>query len=296
MNEMKEYSDNDLERLHSELLDILNEIVRICDILKIKFIVTGGTAIGTYYFQGFVKWDDDIDIGMLREDYTLFEKEAPRLVSKGFFIQCLETEPTTPFYCLKVRKDNTLFIQEPYQNLAIHHGIFVDVFPFDKVPDNKIIARIHQRAVQYFEGLFRKRQLFQSIIESQHNLPKALSTPLAKIRFRILGILPRSFYYKCVHATAAFFNKKSCQYLDVIKNSMDHLPVSSFANAKITEFEGIKVHIPDHVEDYLRHHYPDLKSPDMIQSLWKSHAPFQLSFDTGKPVKHDSTNVSNNRS
>lgn len=275
-----EYSDSELSQLHHSLLDILREIVRVCDLLDIKFFVTGGTAIGVYYFKGFVKWDDDIDLGMSRKDYSRFIKEAPKILSPGYFIQCFETEPYSPHFFIKVRKDDTLFVESTYKDLPIHQGIFVDIFPFDNVPDNPLIARCHQRLVQFFEGMFKKSILKQSILESQRNLPPLISKPLADVRFFIIRLLPRKFYYWCLTKASSLFNKRKCQYVDQIKTSVDHLPSSALSHLDKTTFEGIEVYAPKDLGSYLKYHYPNLKSADMLEELWANHAPEILSFDS----------------
>ena len=275
---MENYTETDLVRLHKELLTILQEIVRICDILNIKCFTLGGTAIGAHYFNGFVKWDDDIDLGMKRSDYELFTAKAPHLVSEGFFVQCLQTDPHTPFYFTKVRKDGTLFVQQEYKDVRMHHGIFVDIFPFDNIPDNPVTAKIHRRLVQYLEGSFLRRQLKQAILEGQASLPAPVSKVLANIRFALLGIIPRRYFYWRLNKVSSLFNGRQCRFVDVIKSSVDRMSADSIENLVETSFEGVKVYAPKDIEAYLKHHYPDLKSPDMLEALWISHAPYMLSF------------------
>lgn len=287
---MDQFSDQELQALHQELKSILEEVIRICQILDIRFFVTGGTAIGAYFFQGFVKWDDDIDLGMTRKDYELFQKEAPKLVSPGFFVQCFETEPRTPFFFIKVRKDNTLFIQEAVKDMNIHQGIFVDIFPFDHVPDNHLLAKIHQRIVQYLEGSFKRRQMKEAILEGQRRLPKVISEPLATIRYSFLKLIPRRFFHERLHRFSALFNRFNCRYSNVIKDSVDLVETSSIADLMPMKFEGLDVYGPRTMQAYLAHHYPDLKSPDMLESLWVTHRPFMLSFDTRSD--HDTQNPS----
>lgn len=274
------YTPQDLEQLHVVLTDILQEICRVCELLGIQCFTLGGTAIGAYYFNGFVKWDDDIDLGMKRADYDLFVKEAPGLIAKGFFVQTLRTEPLTPFYFTKVRKDNTLFVQEPYKDLPIHHGIFVDILPLDNVPDNPLIARIHRRMVCYFEGSFLRRQCKLAILEGQQRLPERLSRRVASIRFALLKLVPKRFLHWRLHKACALFNGAKCHYVDVIKSSVDRIATESVNNPLPVQFEGIYLFAPKDLPAYLHYHYPDLKSPDMLESLWISHAPYKLSFDS----------------
>lgn len=274
---MKGYSDEDLIRLHKELLTILEEVVRICGILDIKCFVTGGTAIGAHYFHGFVKWDDDIDLGMRRDDYEKFLAEAPSLISKGFFIQTLATEPDTPFYFTKVRKDGTLFVQREYKDVRMHHGIYVDIFPYDNIPDNLLLAKIHTRWVQYCHGSFLRRQFKQAILEGQTFLPSSISNPLASVRFTLLKILPKRFYFWKLKKVSSLFNHRRCKFVDNIVSSVDRMPSDSINNLVPIQFEGFNLYAPGDMEGYLKNHYPDLKSPDMLESLWVTHAPYRFS-------------------
>ena len=275
---MNDYSETDLVRLHKELLTILEEIIRICDVLGIQCFVTGGSAIGAHYFQGFVKWDDDIDLGMRRNDYEKFIKHAPSIISKGYFVQCPETEPNTPYYFTKVRKDGTLFVQKEYKDIDMHQGIFVDIFPFDYTPDNRLLATIHTRLVQYCQGSFLRRQMKQAILEGQSRLPASVSNLLATIRYSILKTIPRSFFNWRLKKISSLFNGQNCRYADVIVSSVDRMTTDSINHLKDITFEGIHVFAPKDMDGYLRYHYPDLKSPEMLESLWINHAPYKLSF------------------
>ncbi|MDE7130134.1 MAG: LicD family protein, partial [Alistipes sp.] len=90
------YNDDILRQLHTELVDTLREVVRVCDAAAIPYFIQGGTAIGAHFFEGIVPWDDDIDLGMIRSDYERFLREAPSLLSDGYVLQEFSTEPSTP--------------------------------------------------------------------------------------------------------------------------------------------------------------------------------------------------------
>ncbi len=273
-----DYTTEELRKLHIELVDILSEVIRVCDILKIDFFTIGGTAIGVKYYKGFVPCDDDIDLGMTRANYNRFIKEAPKILQPGYFLQHFQTERNTPFYFVKVRKDNTLFIQENYKDMNIHHGIFIDIFPFDRVPDNPVIARIHRRIVQFFEGSFNRRQNKLAVIESQPQMPGFISKPLIEFRWNILKLIPKHFFIWQLNLVSSAFNKKKSSYWDVIKSSVDKMSDYSISHLKSARFEGLDIKVPGEIDTYLNFHYPDLKSKDQIITLWKSHVPFKLSF------------------
>lgn len=114
------------------MLEILKEIHNVCVKNEIKYTLIAGTLLGTVRHKGFIPWDDDCDIAMLREDYERFLKIAKQELPEGFFLQTRETDPEYPLPFAKVRRNNTTLIetgengQEKY-----HHGIFVDIFPLD---------------------------------------------------------------------------------------------------------------------------------------------------------------------
>ena len=140
------YSEEELEQLHKVLYEILGEIIRVCDMLHIPYFIQGGTAIGAFFENGILPWDDDIDVGMTRENYERFLKEAPAVLKKDYFLQWIGSDPHTPFYFAKLRKNGTKFVEDVSEGLDMHHCIFVDIFPYDKVPDNQTLQKI-QRSV-----------------------------------------------------------------------------------------------------------------------------------------------------
>ena len=104
----KKYTAEELDLLHAELYDILGETIRVCQKHNIPYFVIGGTAIGALYDQAILPWDDDIDIGMTRENYNKFLKVAPEELGPSYFLSWIETDPHTPYYFAKVKKNGTL--------------------------------------------------------------------------------------------------------------------------------------------------------------------------------------------
>ena len=137
---VKQYTPEELTQLHQVLYEILEEIVRICDKHNIPYFVIGGTAIGALYDKAILPWDDDIDIGMKREDYNKFLQIASQELREPYFLSWIHTDPHSPYYFAKVKKNNTLFVEEMFKDVPMHQGIFVDIFPFDRIPNNKLLS------------------------------------------------------------------------------------------------------------------------------------------------------------
>lgn len=125
------------EQLRKAQLYILNEIKRICDLHNIHFFLDCGTLIGAVRHGGFIPWDDDIDIGMLREDYERFLALASKELRNDFFIDNYSTNPDYALLFSKVRLKGTRYIEAKGNETARHNEIFVDVFPYYAISDDE---------------------------------------------------------------------------------------------------------------------------------------------------------------
>ena len=156
----KKYTAKELDLLHAELYDILGETIRICRKHDIPYFVIGGTAIGALYDRAILPWDDDIDIGMTRKDYNRFLEVAPRELGDSYFLSWIETDPHSPYYYAKVKKNNTLFVEEIFKNVPMHPGIFVDIFPFDRIPDNKLLRKLQYDAAGFLKCCLMGKEIW----------------------------------------------------------------------------------------------------------------------------------------
>ena len=98
------------------------------------------------------------------------------------------------------------------------------------------------------------------------------------IHYAVLKAIPREYFYWRLKAVSSLFNKKDCKYVDVIVSSVDRMPSDSINNLVGIKFEGIDVWAPKDLKGYLKNHYPNLKSPEMLESLWVNHTPYKISF------------------
>jgi len=131
-----------LNRLHTTLIEILDEIDRICKKHNITYFLVGGTMLGAVRHGGFIPWDDDLDIGMTRNAYEKFIKICSSEFSEKYYI----TTPNARNYHLqfaKVQMKNTLFIDNrQYKRFIkdnVQQGIFVDIFPYDNVINKSLL-------------------------------------------------------------------------------------------------------------------------------------------------------------
>lgn len=134
--------DELFQKLKDNELKILIEVDKVCRRLGIRYTISSGTLLGAVRHGGFIPWDDDVDIAMLREDYNKFLAQGQRLMPNNMFIQTYETDKNYPLNYAKIRDASTTLVEYSTQKLNMKNGTYIDIFPIDKVSSNKIIRRI----------------------------------------------------------------------------------------------------------------------------------------------------------
>lgn len=132
-----------LELHQQALLRLLREFDRICGELGVSYLLFAGTLLGSVRHKGFIPWDDDLDILMLREDYEKFLSEAERLIDRDAFFLQKEFSEHWPMFFSKLRLNGTACIEKyrPKDPL-VHQGIYIDIFPCDDARASRIGKRL----------------------------------------------------------------------------------------------------------------------------------------------------------
>lgn len=118
----------DLKKLQLVELQILKDVAEFCDKNDIVYFLDGGTLLGAIRHQGFIPWDDDIDIIMDVENYKKFCKLAPTGLPKWYFVQNMDTDKKTCISWTKVRKNGTTCMERKLTAYDVHYGVGIDIF------------------------------------------------------------------------------------------------------------------------------------------------------------------------
>lgn len=166
-------SEAELRAVQLIELEMLVEVDRICKKQKIHYNIIAGTLLGAVRHGGYIPWDDDADVAMLRPEYEKFRRacKAELDTSRFYFQDHRNTEGYRWGYG-KLRRKDTLFLREHQEHMPYEQGVFIDIFPLDGVPDNYFLRSIQNlecfcvrkllwaRVGKIAEKNFWKRQLY----------------------------------------------------------------------------------------------------------------------------------------
>lgn len=131
------------DKLHAADLAIVKEVVSICDDNNLKYYMLGGTMLGAIRHEGFIPWDDDIDLGMPRTDYERFLEIAPSKLSKSLKLVNYKTDPDYHYYITRILDTDSKVVETRYANEGKYTNLSIDIFPLDGSPNNCILRKIY---------------------------------------------------------------------------------------------------------------------------------------------------------
>lgn len=269
-------------------LEILKEFDAVCKKLGIGYFVCGGTMLGYVRHGGFIPWDDDIDIGMLRADYNRFLNEAGPYLSDKLFLQTRQSDPKIPYLFSKIRMNNTEYITEYNDGRDFHKGICMDLFPFDYIPND------FEAQMAFKNEVLEKAKKHNKI--SNMCIPEPEDGPCANLEefiFRAERKLRRTYYrMRSLTKSQEAYIKVATRYNDKAKEMGLHT-VASFVPGytyimledllpyKDVIFEGVNTKVPNHPEVFLTMQYGDfMELPLKHQQV--GHPLIRWSVDTTK--------------
>lgn len=175
-----EITDEELKQLKEIELEILDEFVRICNKYSIKYVLSGGTCLGAVRHKGFIPWDDDIDISMLRSEYEKFCTVCENELAPQYMLQNYHTEKNCGLVFGKIRKKGTIFSEDYSRHIKMNQGIWIDIFPYDNVPNDENERAKFLKSVSFLKNLY--------IVKSGYKTPPDMSVS-GKIAYYLAKLL-----------------------------------------------------------------------------------------------------------
>ncbi len=236
-----ELTDAVLTNLKQIELDILAAFVDVCNRLNLRYFLLHGTLLGAVRHKGFIPWDDDIDVGMMRSDYEIFLREGQMLLPNHLFVQTSATDPEYFLWFAKIRNVNTTFIEKSTQKLSICHGVFIDLFPLDYYPEN----RIAQKRIQFYRKWIARRISCELVLSDNGTLLRKIKCCVLKTLMPSLTsvLKKRDFLFLRTQSSGLLVN-----YGGTIREVM---PIEWFEEDCKLQFENKWYNVPVKYQKYL---------------------------------------------
>jgi len=269
--------------------EILSVIADLCDQENIPWFLDSGTALGAMRHNGFIPWDDDIDIGMFRDDYVHFLEVAEQRLPQGYSIHTTENTKNYACHWAKVYKDDTKFVTQETLDGKIDMGIFIDVVPYDALasegPDRKQQVSIALRNTRllylYYSkhivvphrGILGKLERFSCFLG--HYLVRLLYSP-EKITNSFKRAIEMGKLSDQVHA----------QYLCLAYPYVAPLERDDVFPTTMAQFEGRQFPVPGKTDRYLTKLYGNWRQLPPEEDR-RTHMPLQLVFSAEESNEED---------
>lgn len=246
-------------------LDILDNIHTFCKNNNIVYSIACGTAIGAVRHKGYIPWDDDIDIYMLRADYNKFIKSFPE-INDVYSVASLERNVFWDRPYAKAYDTRTILIENDDE--TEHIGIGIDIFPIDKVPENRFVFMLYHNSRKIFQFLFalisanidnKRGKIKNSIIRILRLIIKTLS------KRRYAQFL--QFYSQIFNGSSSKFVYENCQGLSLLNSFRKDI----FNNLVDVSFENHSYKLFAEYDEYLKSQYGDYMQLPPVEKRVTTH-------------------------
>ncbi len=266
----------ELTKLQDTLLEILRVTNETLEKHGIKPFLVAGSCIGAVRHGGIIPWDDDIDVGLFREDYEKAREILINELPEGYTYCDERTEKDYPYNFGKVRKDSTAFVHGGDAHLPIHQGIYMDVFPFDTIPDDrKLFLKQYKKCCTLKKMSDLKSMSYKKDgkLRPLPQLPLILAGHLfvnkARTKKKLNAVITK---YNSQNDTEFLFNFLS------IYGEKERVERKWFTDLKKVDFGGVGAYIPEMFDEYLTFLYGDYMTPPPEDKRISHHDMIFMSF------------------
>lgn len=267
---MIQLNEEELRKLQLIELELLIEFDRICRKNQIRYTLTGGTLLGAVRHGGFIPWDDDADVSMLRTEYEKFREACLTDLGDGFYFQDMRNTRGYRWGYGKLRKKNTLFLREYQEHMPYEQGVFIDIFPRDGVPDGVIQRKLHK-----FHCFCVRKVLWSEVGKYAHK------RKYMRVWFRALSWLAGDRIYGIYDRLVEKSNAKESRLVRnltfPVPDGKDGYLLEWYEESTELEFEGHRFLVNKDYRKWLEQEFGDYMAIPPVEKR-KVHPVVQISF------------------
>ena len=279
---MKEYDDITLKRLQAIELMIVNDFQKICKKYDLQYFGLAGTQIGATRHKGFIPWDDDIDIGLLREDYEKFLKAAVEEMGDKYIVMNYKTDENYPLMTTRWMLRGTKFRELPLKDVKCELGIFLDLYPFDQASDDDKELKKQSYIAWFLTHLMMVRSIPFPILPMDGWKGKLVHAATATA-YGGMSLAHVSKYWLAKKAEDAATKanhgpktKRLSFYFDTLPE-MFVIDYDEIFPLQEMPFENITMTFPKEYDRYMRSFFGDYMQMPPVEKR-KNHFPYELDF------------------
>lgn len=253
-----------MKRIWAMELNMVKRFVEVCDQYGLNYRVMGGTLLGAVRHQGFIPWDNDVDLAMPRKDFDKLLEIGPTAFEKPLFFQTPVTEQGR-YFCtyVKIRDERGTAASEGEYGKGINCGMFIDVFCLDEVPDGKWRRKLYVRKLNEIAKM--QRFCFGKTLKG--GLASDAKHTFQRFVYRMVYHSPDApQLFRIYHRNAGKFAGKGCKeiaHLDFGYHKKFVWNRNDWADAIQLDFEELKLNAPAGYEAILKRQFGDyMRFPD----------------------------------
>lgn len=261
VNTSQQYTiSNEMKQVRFIQMKMVCRLLEVCKKYRLKIWADGGTLLGTVREHGYIPWDDDIDMVMLREDYNKLVSIAPQEFEEPYFFQCAYTDKLYPRGHAQLRYNGTAAILLCDVNCKFNQSIFIDVFVYDALPENKSVFVENLLKAEFLRSMMNIRVYVKLTPPKIKNIIKFI---FSRIFFSIFDFKKTFYRFEQYYSgqDADLSDDLSCPTFTLSQVFNVRRKKEWYADTIYMPFENIQMPVPVGYDAMLKNQYGDYMTP-----------------------------------